>query len=51
MHWDQSKTANIVIDTVLYELDYIIKIIDNITNISFYNIQTMDSGREDSKHD
>lgn len=37
--------------TVLYELDYIIKITDITKTISFHNIQARNSVRGDSKHD
>lgn len=51
MYWEQNRLANTVIDTVLYELDYIMKITDTTRNISFYNIQTMENVRGHSKHD
>lgn len=50
VYCEQNRIINTVIDTVSYELDYIIKRIGTARNISFYNIQTMESVRGDSKH-
>ena len=43
-HWEQNGTANTVTDTVLYELDYIIKIIMQGTR---FTISTLGSGLEE----
>lgn len=51
MCWEHNRIANTVTDTVFCELDYIIKIMATTRNISFHNIQTMESVRGDSKHD
>ena len=46
----QNGTANTVMDTVLYELGYIIKITDTARH-TFHHIHTREQVRGDSKHD
>lgn len=50
VYCEQNRIINTAIDTVWYELDYIIKRIGTARNSSFYNIQTMENVRGDSKH-